>query len=188
MKYTILAALLLTSFSASAQYTGNGTRQNGQGVTIVTSQRGTIEQVGNPVYKNVPSRSCSQVSYDNYDQGRGFENQSQGTNVAGAVLGTLIGGAIGSSVGRGTGRDVAIAGGAAIGAAIGGGSGNGYQNQGYQNQRPQQRCETVYEQQLVGYWVIIRYGNAMLEEIVNRQVSVGDSIEVKVRSTVYLEK
>ena len=177
MKRIVFALSILVSGLAAAQsqgYNAVPSDAQSQGVTVTTAQKGVIVALGGVVYQNVPTgQQCQQFQMQ--------QNQPSSQLNPGSIGGAVIGGLIGSQLGRGTGRDIFIAAGAATGAAVGN---NSYQQNNQVQQQTQ--CRTVFEQRIVGYRYTVQYGYVQLEGVSTTQKQIGDTVDLKVRSTVWI--
>jgi uncharacterized protein YcfJ len=200
-KLVLILALSATAIAAVADtnYMSHGSNDSvpvgasGQGVTQTIRAMGRVIAIGNPLYRMVPvGNSCHnpQPSYQVPPQPQSYHYQQQQQAPAqinpGTVLGGLVGGSIGSLAGKGRGREIMIVGGALAGAMIG----TDAYNEGRREHNPgqvsgPQRCETVYENRVIGYPYVVQYNNIQMRGTSRSPVNIGDELEVIVRSTFY---
>lgn len=94
----------------------------------------------------------------------------------GMVAGALLGGLLGHQIGRGTGNTAATIVGGAAGAAAGDNLGN----------KPQQNCTPIVEQRINGYRYQAQYENIVLNGVTQKQINIGDMVNVRVTKSVNL--
>jgi uncharacterized protein YcfJ len=193
MKTLSLLILSLTASAAFAQPINNylpdadtRTPDGVSGLGIVHTQRvyGRVIGVGNPIMKNFATGKTCEPSQPRYQQPQSQQNNSSVNE--GTILGAIAGGIIGNQVGGGTGKTAATAVGAVTGAMVGNNM-HQQQNTPQRYEQPQQdvRCETFFEQRIVGYPFVVEYNHIQMQGTMSRQPQIGESVQVIVRSTYY---
>jgi uncharacterized protein YcfJ len=192
MKTLSLLILSLTAGAALAQpinnYLPNADTRTPDGVSgpgIVHTQhvQGRVIGLGNPIMKNFATgKTCEPATQPRYQP----QQQNDSSINEGTILGAIAGGIIGNQVGGGDGKKAAVAIGAVTGAMVGNNM-HQQQNAPQRYEQPQQelRCETFFEQRIVGYPFVVEYNGLQMQGVMNRQPRIGDSVQVIVRSTYY---
>lgn len=110
-----------------------------------------------PEYDRVstPRQEC----YDEYDNGRPYNNRSGDRSYGGAVIGGITGAIVGNQVGGGHGKEAATALGAITGALVGDRMQN-RENSETWDTRTAKRCRNIeqWENRIAGYRVAYEYG------------------------------